>query len=132
MPFQRLDGSAGQFDSPPAPGRLRLHEYQSDSASALECLADRQPAALQIDVLPAQPQGLPDSEPSRAEQHPERVEAVGLRPIKQEQQLIGAQGGSRPSARPRRQDEQRGVLPHQSEVEGMAQGSMEQAMDLKQ
>ncbi len=77
------------MDGPAAPRSLGLDEDQPYSPPALKSLPDDEPTSDQVDVLPPEPQCLPNSKPGRAQDNKERPEPVFASVVEKSHELFG-------------------------------------------
>jgi hypothetical protein len=111
---------------------LGLNERQADASPALKGLADHEPAAGDVDVDPAEAQGLTDPEACRAEDDQQWRQLMSASLVEKAYQLLGTERRHLAAPRPRREDEGSRVTDDHAPLESMPQRPVEDGMDLVQ
>src|SRR5207245_2643538 len=91
--LKRAPRQPREIDRPPTLVGLGWAKHQADSRLPLQRVPHGQPSCDEIDVLPLQPQRLPDPQAAGSKQHPERVPPTAVRETKQLLKLGAGQGG---------------------------------------
>ena len=91
MPTKSFDRQLAEHDRTTAAVGLWRTEDYARSVLAPECSVDIQATSVKVEILPSQRQRLSNAKAGGREQHQQRMEALTLGLIKEEQKLVTVQ-----------------------------------------